>query len=79
MKNALMLSLALGVALAQPAAANPLDRTTMPAFYSWTIHHHGNFAKATALAAALPAVTESEKMKGLSRDADDCNYGCIDH
>jgi hypothetical protein len=82
MKEAFILSLALGLALAAPAAANPLDKGSERVSDSRTVHHKANFANATALW-PVSAVTMSQAVTretdGLSRNDEDCNSGCIDH
>ena len=81
MKIALILSIALGVAAAAPVMSDPLDTAGVPTSGHRTIHHRATFAKATALAAPspVPSTEGSREIDGLSRNGDDCNYGCIDH
>jgi hypothetical protein len=44
------------------------------------IHHKADFAWATALAPPFAATkSEAHETDGLSRNADDFIYGCIDH
>jgi hypothetical protein len=81
MRKAFMLSIALGVAAAAPVMSDPLDTAGVPTSGHPTIHHKATLAKANALAApslvsSKPALRETD---GLSRNDDDCNYGCIDH
>jgi hypothetical protein len=83
MREAFILSIALGLALATPVAANSLDKVSLRESDPRTIHHKANFAKATALANPLSAVAMSSPLSpetdGLSRNDEDCKYGCIDH
>ena len=85
MREAFVLSIALGFALATPVAAKSLDKVSPRASGSRAIHHKANFARATALAMPLFAVTMSSppsprtETDGLSRNDEDCKYGCIDH
>jgi len=80
MNASLGASIALGFTLAVslfnlPAIGASSPRVGQgPAF-----HHTADFAKAKALASpATPTPRASEK-DGLSRNVDDCNYGCIDN
>jgi len=63
-------------------AAYPVENGGIVAPSHRTVHHMAKFAKATALVApALPAARSSSlpETDGLSRNDEDCNYGCIDH
>ncbi len=85
MKTHLKTSLALGLILIlnggafSAYAASAPDKMTPPARH---LHLKDSFAKAKALAPAAvpqapaPRVPETD---GLSRNDEDCNYGCIDH
>jgi hypothetical protein len=80
MGKAAILSIVLGLA-ATPLAASPHDKAAVRIHL--TVHfREAKFAKATALAAsAAPAVASQVILHtdGLSREAEDCNVGCIDH
>jgi hypothetical protein len=75
------LTVALGIVLAVPIQAYPADGA--PVQKHSAIHHMGrDMARATALVAPAPALSapaRKPRTDGLSRDDDDCNYGCIDH
>jgi hypothetical protein len=75
MGRAFILSIAVGLALAAPVAAQ--TRTSAHR----AIHHWSAMTKATALAPRIAAVPwpPSRDSDGLSRHASDCNMGCIDH
>jgi hypothetical protein len=81
MRKTFILSIALGVATAAPVMSDPLDTAGLPTSRHRTIHHRAAFAKATALAlpSAVSSPQASREIDGLSRNGDDCNYGCIDH
>jgi hypothetical protein len=81
MKMAFTLSIALGVAAAAPAMRDPLNTASVPTSGHRTIHYRATFAMATALAAPSFVLSNraSGETDGLSRNDDDCNYGCIDH
>jgi hypothetical protein len=88
MRLATTLALALCVAVPAPIAAVASERVT-------GVHEHrvqmydavrGPFKAATALALSFaivptlrPARSHDDKHDGLSRDSDDCNFGCIDN
>ena len=81
MKTLFKASSALVIVLSLSGAAYPLG-TGMVAPSHRTVHHMANFAKATALVApAFPAARSPSlpETDGLSRNDEDCNYGCIDH
>jgi len=75
MGRAFILSIAVGLALTAPVAAQ--TRTSAHR----AIHHWSVMTKATALAPRVAAVPwpPSRDSDGLSRRASDCNMGCIDH
>ncbi len=88
MRLATILALTLCVAVPAPIAAVASEGVT--GMHKHRVHMHqvvsGSFAFATALAppfAIVPtapaARSDDDKYEGLSRDSDDCNYGCIDH
>ena len=88
MKLATILALALCVALPVPIAANASESVTRMHKHRVHMHHvvRGSFKAATALAppfAIVPtapaARPDHDRYYGLSRDRDDCNYGCIDN
>jgi hypothetical protein len=87
MRLATILALALCVAAPAPIAAASERITGM---HEHRAHMHtvvrGSFRAATALAppfAIVPiapaARSDGDKYDGLSRDTDDCNFGCIDN
>ena len=89
MRLATILALALCVAVPAPIAAVASEGVT--GMHKHRVHMHqvvrGSFkASATSLAppfAIVPtapaARSDDDKYEGLSRNSDDCNYGCIDH
>jgi hypothetical protein len=81
MRKAFLLSVVLGVAAAAPVRRHPRDPAGRPTSRHRTIHHRATFAKATALAVPSPVLSRPapRETDGLSRNDDDCNYGCIDH
>ena len=83
MRKASIASVLLGIGLATPVAANAFDLSTMRSPANHTFHHKGTLARATALVAQTPSLTMWEpalrETDGLSRNDDDCKYGCIDH
>ncbi len=82
MKTVFKASIAIGIVLSLSAAAYPAESRHVVVHSHQTVHHMANFAKATALAApALPAARPPSlpETDGLSRNDEDCNYGCIDH
>ena len=88
MRLATLLALALSVAVTAPSAAVASERVTGMHEHRVHMHHvlRGSFKAATALAPPFaivptaPAATyDHDKYDGLSRDSDDCNYGCIDN
>jgi hypothetical protein len=85
MRLATILTLALCAAVPAPSAAVASERLTGMHEHHVQMHHvvQGSFKAATALAppfAIVPTTrSHDEKYDGLSRDSDDCNYGCIDN
>jgi hypothetical protein len=88
MRLATILALALCVAVPAAMAAVASERVTGMHKHRVQMHHvvRGPFKAATALAppfAIVPtapvARSDNDKYNGLSREADDCNYGCIDY
>ncbi len=82
MKTLFKASIAVGIILSLSAAAYPAESGGVVVHSHRTVHHMANFAKATALAApALPSARSPSlpETDGLSRNDEDCNYGCIDH
>jgi hypothetical protein len=81
-KTAGMFAVALGVAFAAPVSAETPEAT----HHKHSIHvyaaSYGGFSStATALAPTRIAIPAAPAVKtdGLSRNPDDCNYGCIDN
>lgn len=75
------LMVALGTVLAVPIDAFPADGAPVHK-HLMLRHKGGGMARATALTAPAPAASAPQRIPrtdGLSRDDDDCNYGCIDH
>lgn len=86
MRLATILALALCVAAHAPITAVASERVTGMHTHRVHMHHvaRGSFNAATALApfALVPTVPPARShhdKDGLSRDSDDCNYGCIDN
>ena len=89
MRLATILALALCVAVPTPIAALASERVT--GMHKHRVHMHqvvpGSFkASATALAPPFAIVptspatrSDNNKYDGLSRNSDDCNFGCIDN
>ncbi len=83
------LALALCVALPAPIAASASAGVTSIHKHKIQMHQavYGSFNPATtalaplfAIAPAAPeAKSDVDKYDGLSRNVDDCNYGCIDN
>lgn len=80
MRKAAILSIVLGLA-ATPLAASPHEKAAERVHP--TVHfREAKIAKATALAApTAPAMASQVTVHtdALSREAEDCNMGCIDH
>ena len=78
-----MTVLSFGFLLAGAAAANAGDasRTLMYELHAHrAVHHEAVDPRASALAPAPAAASARQpQTDGLSRNDDDCNYGCIDH
>jgi hypothetical protein len=73
-------ALAFGFALAVPAPAYAYVHSA----HVYGHVHHATQAKIAPTARALAAVRTTSpaltvETDGLSRNSDDCNYGCIDH
>jgi hypothetical protein len=85
MRLATILALALCVAVPAPIAAAASERATGMHEHPVHMHHvvRRSFNAATALAPPSAIVraarSDSHTSDGLSRDSDDCNYGCIDN
>jgi len=85
MRLATTIALALRVALPAPIAANASDQVGTIPKHRIVMHQvvRGSFnPAATALAPpfdAAPAAKSEDGHDGLSRDRDQCNYGCIDN
>ena len=88
MRLATILALALCLAAPAPIAAVASERVS--GMQEHRVHMRyavrRSFKAATALAPpfaivpTIPAVrSHADKYDGLSRDSDDCNYGCIDN
>jgi hypothetical protein len=86
MRLATILALALCVAAHAPIAAVASERVT--GMHAHRVHRHhvarGSFNPATALAPfalvpVVPPARSHDDTNGLSRNSDDCNYGCIDN
>lgn len=83
MKTHLKTSLALGLVLILNGGVFSAYAASAPDKIAPHAHHlKGSFVKAKALApivapqAPAPRLPETD---GLSRNDEDCNYGCIDH
>ncbi|HEY3624070.1 MAG TPA: hypothetical protein VGL12_17070 [Roseiarcus sp.] len=73
-----MVALSIGVTLAAPASALAAHRVHPSRNHVVQTHR---FGKAMALAPILPVIraVPAKDTDGLSRDAEDCNKGCIDN
>jgi hypothetical protein len=76
--------LALGVVLYAPVMNYPAASASAPATHRAHPHHKAYSADAKALAPlwATPAAAapySAHETDGLSRNPDDCNFGCIDN
>jgi hypothetical protein len=83
--------LALGLCISAPAPFAAVASEGVAGMHRHRVYMHrvvrGSFkASATALAppfAFVPTApagrSDDDKYIGLSRESDDCNYGCIDH
>jgi hypothetical protein len=78
-----MTALSLGFFMAGAAAANAGDasRTLMYELHAHrAVNHETVDPRASALAPApIAALVRRGETDGLSRNDEDCNYGCIDH
>jgi hypothetical protein len=84
MKTLLNTSVALGILLAAPVVTYRAASANVPTTHRAHPHHKDNFADAKALApfwATSPAgaTSPAHETDGLSRNPDDCNFGCIDN
>jgi hypothetical protein len=75
--------LALGIILALPVTGYAVGAEEPNPAHRTMHHHKEDFAKVTALAAPRGAVVApsapSPETDGLSRNDEDCKFGCIDH
>jgi hypothetical protein len=82
--------LALGLFVAAPAPIAAVASERVAGVQEHRVHMHyvvrGSFKAATGLAppfavvAIAPAArSNDDKYDGISRDSDDCNFGCIDN
>jgi hypothetical protein len=82
MKSLSNSSVVLGILLAAPTMTCPAASASAPPTYAAHRHHKANFADAKALAPlwATPpaALYPAHETDGLSRNPDDCNFGCLD-
>jgi len=70
----------LGLILALPLFILPALGASAPAAREPPAHHHvADFAKAKALVSPAAPAARAPETDGLSRNRDDCNYGCIDN
>ena len=88
MRTVNVLSLALGILLVGPVEAKPLHpHKPVHAQLSMFNPHADALAPETIVrwpapftgATSGPAPHSPHETDGLSRNSDDCNYGCIDH
>jgi hypothetical protein len=80
MNASLRPQMALGFFLAVPLFALPaLGAATHKAGHKPTHYQIADFARAKALVSPATPVLRERETDGLSRDAEDCNRGCIDH
>jgi hypothetical protein len=82
MRRLFSTAVALGILLA-PSAATYAASEGPSATPRRAVDHGMDFAKARALAPSMAPVLAPERRApetdGLSRNDEDCNYGCIDH
>ena len=83
MRRLFFAAITLGIMLAPAAATFAAADAAASAPPRHVVHHRPDFARARAYASAtpillapLPRIPETD---GLSRNDEDCNYGCIDH
>ena len=70
----------LGFMLALPLFIVPALAASGPEAQERAAHHHlVDFAKAKALVSPAAPAARAPEIDGLSRNPDDCNYGCIDN
>ena len=80
MNRSLGASMALGCILTIPLFAFSAPGGAAPAMEQWARHHHvGDFAKAKAFVSPAPPALSKPETDGLSRDPNDCKFGCIDN
>ncbi|HEY1454495.1 MAG TPA: hypothetical protein VGG86_06600 [Roseiarcus sp.] len=84
MKTFLNTSIALGMFLSSAVMTYPAASESAPAMDRPHPHHKVNSADAKALAPfwatpAAGATSPAHETDGLSRNPDDCNFGCIDN
>ena len=83
MKTLLSTSLILATLLVLPAVSEPAAGASLPRHWAAVQRHNAMFAKAKALAPpAVSAVSpqiRTPETDGLSRNDEDCAFGCIDH
>ena len=84
MKTIMNTCVAIGILLSAPVMSYPAASASAPAMHRAHPHHKANIADAKALAPlwATPAAAapySAHETDGLSRNVDDCNFGCIDN
>ena len=84
MKTIINTCVALGILLSTPVMSYPAASASAPTMHRSHPHHKANSADAKALAPlwATPAAAapySAHETDGLSRNLDDCNFGCIDN
>jgi hypothetical protein len=84
MKTLISTCVALGILLSETVMTYPAASGSAPTMHRAHRHHKANFADTKALAPlwAMPAAaapSSAHETDGLSRNRDDCNYGCIDN
>jgi hypothetical protein len=81
-KAAGMFAIAIGVAFAAPVSAETSGATHhKQRIHLHAVEYRGFSSTATALAPTRTVIPLAPAVKtdGLSRNPDDCNYGCIDN
>jgi len=76
-----MIALAVGFTLVAPVTSQASDGATSMRkhdFHAHRVAYSGLPRAATALAPALVPAAPAPETDGLSRNREDCNYGCID-
>ncbi|HZZ22869.1 MAG TPA: hypothetical protein VFE60_09970 [Roseiarcus sp.] len=84
MKTLHITSAVLGILLSAPVMTYPAASVSAPTVDRAHPHDKANFAYAKALAPlwatpAAGATSPAHETDGLSRNPDDCNFGCIDN